>query len=344
MQVFRNKKILVSLCFLAGLLVISLFFDGTGRQVVTLTGKNGLLLGSAPFSPSQVPPFGTDQLGFPILYLLLKGAKFTIGIAVISALIRLGFSVVIGVGLTLFPKWVQNGITRLVSPFYYLPVSLLTYILLVSVLFSSQSLQPTFTATMSQRMIFELLLLSFIGVPTLLIYFKDITGQLLLEEHIIASRVLGADPLTILRRHIWLGIRTRVVIQFVEQVIQVLILLVHLGMFRLLFGGTVIFLSPFNQKPPIYSSISSEWSGLIGSGYHELTLYPWLALDPLIAFAILIFAFSLLREGLKEIQDRYASSSKGKEVTRERFTAIKNNPEIHPDDFQPMPVSIKEVG
>ena len=344
MSVFRNKKIWISLIFIVGLLIISLFFEGNGRQITTQTGGNGALLGSAPFSPAQVPPFGTDQLGFNLLDLMLKGAKYTIGIAVIAALIRLVFSVVIGVGLTLFPKWVQNGVARLVSPFYYLPVSLLTYILLVSVLFSNQSLQPSFTDTIRQRIIFELLLLSFVGVPTLLVYFKDITSQLLLEEHIVAARVLGASPFSILRRHIWLGIKSRVIVQFVEQVIQVLILLVHLGMFRLLFGGTIIFTYPYNQKPPIYFSISSEWSGMIGSGYHELTLYPWLAIDPLVAFAILIFAFSLLREGLKETQGRLMATKNKQKRSRKKLIFEEKDVPIQSEDFQPSLRPIKEVG
>lgn len=305
MRLLKNKKTLISLFLLGVLVLVSLgsvwLLDPHITPHLSLKGQGGQLVGSAPFSPRQVKPFGTDQLGYPLYFVLIKGAKYTIGIALIVSFLRLVVGLLVGASLTLTPRWFQRGCSQLLTPFSYFPVSLLTYILLVSVLFRPAGTEKVFSNSLWQRMVFELVLLTLVGVPTLTIYFRDVTLQFLKEDHISASRVLGARSTRILRKHVWSGIRGRVAVQFVEQIIQVLILLVHLGMFHLFFGGTNTITFPFNQKPPLYQSISSEWSGLIGNGYHSLTLYPWLAIVPLIAFSLLIYFFSLLREGLKEV-------------------------------------------
>lgn len=305
MQIFKNKKILFSLILIVLLVLISVFytmyFQKDLKPIPPKTDAYGILEGP-PFTSKQVPPFGTDELGYPILYLLIKGAKYTVGIAILVAFLRLVMGLIIGVGLTLFPKWVQKGVEQILSPFHYLPVSLLSYLVLVTILLSTTTLQPDFmgAAHQHERIIFEFLFLSIVGVPPLLIYFKDTTLQFLKEDHITAARVLGASKWTILRKHIWLGIKGRVAVQYVEQILQTLTLMIHLGFFKLLFGGSVVHFFPFDQKPPIYQSLTSEWSGLIGNGYANIELHPSLTIIPLVAFAVLIYLFSLLREGLKE--------------------------------------------
>jgi peptide/nickel transport system permease protein len=340
MQYLKNKKIWISLLFLVGLFIVSLFFNGHGK-IVSPIAKDGSLIGGAPYSPKQKPPLGTDTIGYPMVYLLLKGAKFTIGIAVIAALIRLVFGAVLGVGLTLCPKWVQSGLTRLLSPVNYFPLSLLGYILLAGVVFSTP-----INASMGDalhRGYIELLSISFIGLPTLLIYFKDITNQLLNEEHIVASRVLGAGPFAILRRHVWVGIKGRVMIQFVEQIIQVLILLVHLGIFGMLLGGTILIPDPLDSSaPPLVTSRMSEWSGMVGLGYGNLLLFPWLCIEPLIGFTLVIFSFNLLRMGLNEAQNRFTLTEK--KPSRNKLAPSPVKTEIYPDDFLLVPRPIKEVG
>jgi peptide/nickel transport system permease protein len=201
----RNKKIVISSVLLICLMVISLLsvwlIEPHVKPILSIKDKNGVPIASMPLSPKYVKPFGTDQLGFPLLFLLIKGAKFTIGIAIIVSFLRLIFGLLFGVGVTLLPKWLRDGLTQMLTPFNYLPVSLFSYILLVNVLLGTsgyRTLSGHMDMNMVHGMVFELFLLTLVGIPTLLIYFKEVTEQYLKEDHIAAARVLGAGKYRIL--------------------------------------------------------------------------------------------------------------------------------------------------
>jgi peptide/nickel transport system permease protein len=339
MRYIKNIKIVISLLFLVGLVITSLFFNDNGKMISVLT-KNGSLMGKAPFSPMQVPPLGTDPLGFQMFNLLLVGAKYTVLIAVLTSFFRVVIGAVLGMGLTLFPKWVQYSVSRLFSPVNYFPLSLLGVILLAGVIFNNSprgDLRDAF-----YRAFIELITISLLNLPTLVLYFKDITNQLLSEEHIMASRVIGAGPFAIIRRHIWVGIKGRLMIQFVEQIIQVLLLLVHLGLFDMLLGGSTLIPDPMDPSSILAISRLNEWSGMIGSGYRSFLLAPWLCTDPLIGFTLVIFAFNLLRIGLNEVQNGFEVIQK--KPTKNEETVSPVQLEIDTEAFLPMSRIEKEVG
>jgi peptide/nickel transport system permease protein len=329
----KNKKIVISLLFLTVLVIVSLFFNDNGKMISVLN-KNGSLIGKAPFSPTQVPPLGTDPLGFQMINLLLIGAKYTVLIAVLTSFFRLAIGAVMGIGLTLCPKWVQNSFSRLFSPVNYFPLSLLGIILLAGLIFNVPTHQDLIDAL--YRAFMAILIISLLGLPTLIIYFKDLTNQLLSEEHIVASRVIGAGPFYILRRHIWVGIKGSMIIQFVEQIIQVLFLLVQLGLFSMLLGGVIVIPDPMDPSNFNVITRLNEWAGMIGLGYGSFLLDPWLCIDPLIGFTLVIMAFNLLRMGLNEVQNQFKVIDK--KIIKKEQSEIKDN------DFLPISQGKKEVG
>jgi peptide/nickel transport system permease protein len=85
------------------------------------------------------------------------------------------------------------------------------------------------------------------------------------------------------------------------QFIQVLLIFIHLGIFKFFFGGTKLDFDPMGADPPM--SITHEWSGLIGElGRTTIASGRYWYLWILVAFMLAIFAMQFIIQGVKEVQ------------------------------------------
>lgn len=82
--------------------------------------------------------------------------------------------------------------------------------------------------------------------------------------------------------------------------IQVLLILAHLGLFELYLGGTKIDYSIMKAAP---ITTTYEWSGLIGDYFDLFIVYPWIPLVPIGAFTLAILSLNLIVKGLEKNMD-----------------------------------------
>nr|WP_283244082.1 hypothetical protein [Bacillus suaedaesalsae] len=122
---------------------------------------------------------------------------------------------------------------------------------------------------------------------------------ILRREFIQSSKILGATRFFLIWKHILPHLKERIVILFGQQMIQVLIILAHLGIFKLFLGGTHVTYDRFVNDPP--SSITNEWSGLIGDGFYSFVSAPWVFLAPIGFFTITIIAINFMMESYKHV-------------------------------------------
>ncbi|CAH0347470.1 ABC transporter permease subunit [Bacillus sp. CECT 9360] len=142
---------------------------------------------------------------------------------------------------------------------------------------------------------YQVIVMSLIALPSLTLHLSSIMKKSWDEEYVESSRVLGGSKFHILRKHIIPAVSDKVLLLFMQQFIQVLLLMAHLGVLKLFFGGTKV-------EEGTVSSISNEWSGLIGFSYQFLRAYPWIPLTPIIFFALTSIALVLILESIKKAQ------------------------------------------
>lgn len=285
---------------LASSIIHAVVFDGFVPRHFLYYNENGTIIGSAPLTPGDYPPFGTDILGYDWFAMVIKGAKYTLGLAFVVAALRLLFSVFLGLYYGNYLMKVQRYVSGVVNSFHYLPIALLAYILLHDVLKAVPDgpYRYAFDFSLSERTLFEIIILTLVALPTTSLLIGNETHLIMKNEFITGARLIGGSRFHILKKHVMPHLAPRLWIQFAEQVIQVLILLVHLGLFGLFFGGTLPQQLP--NKEIILHSTTGEWSGLIGSSYEFLNYTPWVPLVPLVAFACTILAMNFILEGLKK--------------------------------------------
>ncbi|MDY0404460.1 hypothetical protein P5G51_002680 [Virgibacillus sp. 179-BFC.A HS] len=138
-ELCKHRLFLTGFIFLFLLISFSLiqaiFFHDKIPVTKLFYDNKGEITASGPFSPIDVPPFGTDPIGRHIFFLLIQGAKYTIGIAVVVAAMRIMISSFVGLIFGGYlSKW-SKYISGLLNGFYYIPVALICYVLLYDVVY-----------------------------------------------------------------------------------------------------------------------------------------------------------------------------------------------------------------
>ncbi|MGM9987641.1 MAG: ABC transporter permease subunit, partial [Bacillaceae bacterium] len=131
---------------------------------------------------------------------------------------------------------------------------------------------------------------------------------LLKEDYIVSARVLGASRWYLIRKHLFPALRQKVIVLFLQQSSQMMLLLVQLGFFDLFLGGRNQDID-MNTGAVTYTSLSNEWAGLIGGDRNEIWIAPWIILAPLCMFALSIFMLNRMVEGISDglVNDRRRS-------------------------------------
>ncbi|MFC4559200.1 hypothetical protein ACFO3D_13455 [Virgibacillus kekensis] len=319
-RLLKNPLFLISFLFIFGLLIASFLYSAVIKDYVTPNVKiimeDGKLLGAAPFPPSLKFPLGTDSTGDNLLYKAIDGAKYTLLTVMIVASLRLIISTVLGVIRGTLVKKPSPWSPKIFDAFQFLPITLIAYFILQPVVYDIPTLVPIQTAggvslhlqgsgmaqySLTETIIFQIIVFTVLALPIVTKTVEEETRLILKNEFITSARTLGSSRIQILRRHVSLHLWPRLLLIFLQQNVQTLLLLMHLGLFNLFLGGT--YATMFEGKI-ILEAESKEWSALIGQYYGQLVSTPWIPLVPIMMFVLTILAFNFMAEGLKRTMDK----------------------------------------
>lgn len=302
-KIMASKRVRFGVIFLGILLLSSILYDPLLKEILPtqkrlLFNQERELMASAPFTPIQMPPFGSDRLGVPIFNKILEGAKYTIGLAVFVSFFRVFFGAVIGLFISLYMKRLKGFIRGLSQAFDYIPTIFLAFIL-IKPLYVSVTGEDTSVAIQWALITYQLFVAIGIGVPTVSVFIASEIDEYKKNEHVMSSIIMGATKLHLIRTHIWLYLKDKLLILFMQNIVQSLILFTHLGILHVFIGGQR--LVPIDDNTLKNISLSNEWSGLIGINNYELMVSPWIILSPLIAFFITIYTIKVMTEGIQDV-------------------------------------------
>ena len=286
-------------CFIivAGLLLMSVgntvFRDGNVDQTLMLYSDEGRLIGIPPLEPSKYQWLGTDNAGYDLFQMFVEGFKCTVGICAIVALGRMTIGLLVGIPLAFRGARLNHFFKTLLDGFLILPISLLALMMLASTMTFWDSTQ---VPPLLDRVKIELVVLVALGLPAVTLYLITEIRQLLQQEFMIVAETLGGSVWHRVRLHLLPHLIPTLVIVFMQQFVQTLMLLIHLSLFGIFFGGTVLLQE--GVMPTIY-----EWSSMFGYYFRQFTAMTWMTnhlfMIPAIALAALIFIFNVLTSRLE---------------------------------------------
>lgn len=227
-------------------------------------------------SASLTPPsldywLGTDKLGRDILSRMLYGARISLLVGLIVVLTSGAVGAFVGLIAGFRRGWVDEVLMRVTDIFFAFP-SLILAMAIAGAL--GPSLQNALIAVAA------------VSWP---VYARLIRSQVLVlreQEFVLAARAIGVSSTTILLRHVLPNTLAPFLVQASFDMGATILAIAGLS-----FIG-------FGAQPPI-----PEWGVMISEGRNYITTQGWLTAVPAVAILLLVAAFNLVGDGLRDILD-----------------------------------------
>ncbi len=215
--------------------------------------------------------FGTDYLGRDLFSRVWMGARASIIIALVATALKLVVGTIYGAVMAHFGGWVDDLMMRIIEVINSLP-SLLITILIMMILGNN---------------LFALLVaLSITAWCSTARQVRGMIKQLKETEYVYAAEVLGASPMRIISKH------------YVTNMLGILILNASTAIPGFIFTEAGLsFLGIGLTAPEISLGV------LISLGQQTIDFYPTQLLFPCLVLCIIVMAFNLLGDGLRDALD-----------------------------------------
>ena len=263
----RENKIAV-ISFLVILLII---LAAILAPVLTPYGENDIDLMHRLSAPSAEHLLGTDEGGRDMVTRVLYGARVSLLIGVIPALLSLLLGAVLGVTAGYRGGKVDTVIMRIADVTLAFPSMLLAMVIMYS---------------LGGGIINIFLTLTLVNWASVARVIRSQTLQLKNSEFVEAARVIGVPDRKIMQRHILPNCLPTMLVLFTLNVPT-----------SILAESSLSFLGLGIQPP------NASWGLMINTGRQYLFNAPWLSFVPGAAIMLIVLAFNFLGNGLLDVLD-----------------------------------------
>ena len=221
--------------------------------------------------PSAAHWFGTDELGRDIFSRLVFGARITLYIAMLTAVIAAPLGLIVGTTSGYLGGWVDTVLMRIVDIFLAFP---------------SLVLALAFVAALGPSIDHAIIAIALAAWPPIARLARAETLSIRKSDYIAAVRLQGASPLRIILGHVVPMCIPSVVVRITLSMASIILTAAGLGFLGL------------GAQPP-----SPEWGAMLASGREFILTNGWIAGIPGLAILITSLAFNLFGDGLRDILD-----------------------------------------
>ncbi len=221
--------------------------------------------------PSAHHLLGTDTLGRDILSRIIYGARTTLMVGVIALGIAAIFGMIIGLVAGYFGGITYSIIMRIIDALMAFPMILLA--LVIAALLGG-GLKNVMIA---------------IGISLIPGYARLMCGQVLsvkTNDYILAEKSIGAGHLRVMLRHVFPNCLPPLIV-----------------MITLMMGSTILAEAGLSYLGIGIQAPTAAWGGMISDGYTRLLTNPILSVAPGVAIMLVVFAFNMVGDGLRDALD-----------------------------------------
>lgn len=283
-----NRVALVSAVFIV--LIILLAFFGPMFSHFTYADQVKGSENLPPFT-SAAHPLGTDNLGRDEFVRLMVGARVSLLIGILASFMVVIIGVIYGSVSAYAGGWVDGLMMRVVDIIYSVPSLLIMILLSVIITTPMRKFCDAHANLTAIRAVGPGLLSIFITFA--LLYWVDmarmVRGQILSikeTEYVNAAKALGARPSRIIRKHL------------IPNSMGVIIVTATLNIPTAIFNEAFLSFLGLGVSAPMCSLGSLASDALNG-----IYSYPYLLVMPSILISLIILAFNLVGDGLRDALD-----------------------------------------
>jgi peptide/nickel transport system permease protein len=262
----RRKGALFGAAVIAAFIVLAVFAAYIAPQDPIATSW-----GAIRKPPSAEHWLGTDEIGRDVLSRVIWGTRASLLAGVFSVSISLLLGIPIGLAAGFIGGTVDALISRITDAFLACPFLILAIALAA---FLGPSLSNAMIA---------------IGVSATPIFVRLTRAQVInikVEDYIEAARAVGNPPWRIALRHVLPNIVAPLIVQATLAIAAAVIAEASLSFLGL------------GQQPP-----APSWGSMLNTAKNYVDNAPWMAIWPGLSIFVLVLAFNLLGDGLRDALD-----------------------------------------
>jgi ABC-type dipeptide/oligopeptide/nickel transport system permease subunit len=262
----RNRAAMTGLVIIAVFLLLALL-----APVAAPYDPNAQSLTSRLQTPSAQHWFGTDNLGRDILSRVVYGARISMLIGVLAVGIGLLVGVPLGLLSGYFGRWVDIVIQRVTDVMLAFPTILLALTLVAAL---GIGVRNVIIAT---------------GISVIPHFIRIVRGSALslrVQGYVEAARAENAPDLYILGRHILPNAMAPLIVQATLSI-----------------GGTILIAAGLGFLGLGVQAPTAEWGAMLGEGRQYIFNAAYIATFPGLAIVLVVLAFNLVGDGLRDALD-----------------------------------------
>lgn len=268
-----------------GLMLVVIFFFVFLGPVITPHDPDTVDMNNRYAGPSAEHWLGTDQFGRDYFARLAVGGMPTIAIALIAQVLILALGIVLGL-LCGYYRPFDNVCMRIMEAIQNIPSLLTTIILADLVRGAFEKVEGMGNIALVSGMISVIVALVLSGITSIT---RNLRGQVLRLrslEFIEAEKAMGAGPFRTIFMHI------------LPQTMNYLVIRFGTGISSLVL--TTASLSYLGIGLP---TSTPNWGAMVSEGQSVMLLHPNMIIWPGVCIVVLVFGFSLMGEGLRDVLD-----------------------------------------
>ncbi|MBL4627493.1 MAG: ABC transporter permease [Roseicyclus sp.] len=256
----------------AGIVIISiLILTAIFAPLIALEGPHGQYLERRLLPPSGDHWMGTDQLGRDIFSRVVYGARITLMIVALVAVISAPVGLLIGAVSGYFGGWVDSVLMGVTDVFLSMPKLVLAL---------------AFAAALGPGIENAIIAIAITTWPAYARIARAETLTIRNSEFVAAARLLGASHTRIITRHVLPLCTSSMIIRVTLDMAGIILTAAGLGFLGL------------GAQPP-----SPEWGAMISGGRSYIFDQWWVATMPGFAIILVSLGFCFLGDGLRDVLD-----------------------------------------
>ena len=268
----RNRLALMGLVLVLALVAVAWLADTLAPYAPTVGELTARLQ-----APSAVHWCGTDDQGRDILSRLMHGARITLVVVTLVALLAAPVGLLVGTAAGYAGGWLDAVLMRITDIFLAFPKLILAL---------------AFVAALGPGIENAVIAIAITSWPPYARIARAETLTIRQADYISAVKLLGASPVRIVLRHVMPLCLPSVIVRVTLDMAGIILTAAGLGFLGL------------GAQPPL-----PEWGAMIAGGRQYVLDQWWVAAGPGLAIFVVSLGFNLLGDGLRDALDPKATGS-----------------------------------
>lgn len=267
MKMKADKLAVVGIIFIIFMILVAIFVPILSPYTYDGQDYNAIYQ-----SPCAEHPLGTDMFGRDLLVRVAYGARISLTIGIVTALVSLVVGVLFGGISGFFGGKVDMLMMRIVEVLSSVPHLLV--VIMMSVVLESSSI-PT--------LLFAMTVTGWCPIARLV---RSQMLQISRSEYVTAAKIMGVSPLKIVMRHM------------IPNTISVIIVAITFRIPGFIFGEAFLSYVGLGVQPP-----NTSWGALASAAQNSLLYQPYMMFFPALLIALTMLSFTLMGDGLRDALD-----------------------------------------